>query len=86
MSELWRQKQLELMVLSPGITPEALKSVFPKAALYRSWPELLSQLEGRHPDLPVKVAVYKCAPLQIPAAKQSSVAAQPFPSKRWASI
>jgi nickel-dependent lactate racemase len=86
MSELWRQKQLELRVLSPGITPEALKSVFPKATLYRSWPELLSQLESCHADLPVKVAVYKCAPLQMPVARHSSAAAQPFPSKQWARI
>ncbi len=67
-----RRKQ-ELFMLSPGITEEELKIEFPKAKLFNAWNELLGELESRHINLPVKVAVYPCSPLQMPVQDGFSV-------------
>jgi nickel-dependent lactate racemase len=61
-----RRTSGELMVLSQGITSEDLSSIFPDAKLYQSWEELLRVLQNRFKDSPVKVVVYRCAPLLIP--------------------
>jgi nickel-dependent lactate racemase len=65
MRKLWQQKQLELLVLSNGLRADDLRAVFPKARLYRTWPELRRVLEARHSRPPVRVAVYRCAPFQM---------------------
>ncbi|MGB7290847.1 MAG: nickel-dependent lactate racemase [Thermodesulfobacteriota bacterium] len=63
------RQSMEFMMLSQGITKEELKTIFPKAKLFSTWGELLNELEIRHKDLPVKVAVYPFSPLQIPMWK-----------------
>jgi nickel-dependent lactate racemase len=60
------RQSMELMMLSQGITKEELETIFPKAKLFSTWGELLKELEIRHKNLPVKVAVYPFSPLQIP--------------------
>jgi hypothetical protein len=57
---------LEFLMLCPNISPEDLAKRFSAAVLFRSWEELLDELRRRHGDGRVKVAVYPCAPLQIP--------------------
>jgi nickel-dependent lactate racemase len=66
-AQFFKKRNRALMVLSQGITPQELKSVFPYAKLYKKWDELLPELESRHNNLPVKVVVYRCAPFLIPA-------------------
>jgi len=61
-----KERRGELMVLSEGITSEELKSIFPEGKLYQSWDELLPEIENRFRKPPVKVAVYRCAPLLLP--------------------
>lgn len=72
MIHLWREKRQELLMYVPvwegaqGLTPAQLHAVFPRAKLYAAWPQLLVELQTRHLQLPVKVAVYQCAPLLLP--------------------
>jgi nickel-dependent lactate racemase len=60
----------DFLVLSSGITAEDLRAVHPGATLFREWGDLLGFLERKHPGPAVKVAVYPCAPLQIPAEER----------------
>jgi nickel-dependent lactate racemase len=60
------RRSMEFMMLSQGITKEEFKTIFPNAKLFSTWGELLNELEIRHNNLPVKVAVYPFSPLQIP--------------------
>lgn len=64
---LIQQKQHRLKVLSPGLKPEELKKVFPHAQLFSDWNAIRSGLLVRHGQGPVKVVVYRCAPLLIPS-------------------
>jgi lactate racemase len=79
-SRAWRQVHMELtgmlrrsrrarlacLVLAPHLGPDILAKRFPKATLLRTWDEVLVTLQRRHPKPPVRVAIYPCAPLQIP--------------------
>jgi lactate racemase len=69
LKKIFIRRHHNLMVLSPGITEEELKTEFPNARLFSTWSELLNELESRHRNLPVKVVVYPCSPLQIPIQK-----------------
>jgi len=76
-----RKRNRALMVLSQGITPEELNPIFPHAKLYKNWEALLPELEARHRHSPVRVAVYRCAPLLIPdrpASLQSNHQSESF--------
>lgn len=66
--DLMAQRQLELLVLSPGLAVEPLRKVFPRAQLFAQWAALRRVLEDRHPGA-VKVAVYRGAPLCLPPAR-----------------
>jgi nickel-dependent lactate racemase len=69
LKKIFIRRHHDLMVLSPGITEEELKTEFPNARLFSTWSELLDELESRYRNLPVKVVVYRCSPLQIPMQK-----------------
>jgi nickel-dependent lactate racemase len=58
--------QLEFLMYAPGLSHAELAAKFPKARLFHEWDELLQALARRHGDSPVQVAVYPCAPLQLP--------------------
>ena len=62
------QKQHRLMVLSPGLDEQALKTMFPQAQRFGDWPALRAALLALHGVGPLTVAVYRCAPFLIPAA------------------
>ncbi|HNM60547.1 MAG TPA: hypothetical protein PKL51_05325, partial [Nitrospira sp.] len=66
--KLLRQKQHHLMVLSPGLEGKDLHTMFPHAQRFGAWPPLRAALVARHGEGPLTVAVYRCAPLLIPAA------------------
>mgnify|MGYP000984665043 CR=1 FL=1 len=65
---LLRRQQHHLMVLSPGLKEQELKTMFPHAQRFGDWPALLAALLARHGKGPLTVAVYRCAPFLIPAA------------------
>ena len=60
------RRVLEFLMLCPNISREDLAKRFPVAVQFRAWDELLAELKKRHPQGRVKVAVYPCAPLQVP--------------------
>lgn len=64
--KLIRQKQHHLMVLSPGLEGQDVKTMFPHAQRFGEWPALRAALEARHGDGPATVAVYRCAPFLVP--------------------
>jgi len=73
---LWRQiferKTQAFLMFCPGITEKELKGRYPHASLYHRWDDLLAELVRRHQRMPVRVAVYPSAPLQIPARGQEA--------------
>ena len=60
------RRVLEFLMLCPNVSREDLAKRFPAAVQFRAWEELLAELKRRHPEGRVKVAVYPCAPLQVP--------------------
>ena len=71
-AKLLRQKQQQMMILSPGLNPHDLQSMFPHAQWYGDWATLLAGLRARHGDGPVTVALYRCAPFLIPGATEQT--------------
>jgi hypothetical protein len=61
-------KQMEFLMLCPHIADEVIAERFPHAKRFRQWDALLERLRAERGEGRVKVAVYPCAPLQIPAA------------------
>ena len=57
------RKMLDFMMLCPNISDEDMATRFPAARHFRTWDELLAELQKEHSGS-VKVAVYPCAPLQ----------------------
>ncbi len=70
--KLIRQKQHQMMVLSPGLNQRDLNTVFPHAQWFDAWPALRAALLARHGHGPVTVALYRCAPFLIPSGIQQS--------------
>lgn len=64
--KLLRQKQHQMMVLSPGLEAQDLKTMFPHAQRFGEWPALRAALVARHGERPLSVAIYRCAPLLVP--------------------
>lgn len=64
--KMFKEQRLEFLTLCPGIRDEDLHGSFPRARSFSRWDGLREALEQRHPRLPVKVAVYPTAPLQLP--------------------
>lgn len=67
-ARLIRRRQHHLMVLSPGLNGQDLKSLFPHGQQFGDWPALRAALLARHGEAPVTVAVVRCAPFLIPTA------------------
>jgi nickel-dependent lactate racemase len=65
--KIFSQKREEFLILSKELTKEEVKSVYPGAALYEDWKDLLRDLMSRHKEKDVKVVVYRCAPLLVPS-------------------
>lgn len=71
-AKLLRQKQQQMMVLSPGLNPHDLQSMFPQAQWYGDGATLLTALRARHGDGPLTVALYRCAPFLIPRTMEQT--------------
>jgi nickel-dependent lactate racemase len=67
MAKLIREKQQPLKVLSSGLKQDDLKRVFQHAQVLEEWAAVQASLLACHGRGPVKVAVYRCAPLLLPA-------------------
>jgi nickel-dependent lactate racemase len=64
------QKRINYLFLSPGVKDDAFRATFPKSKRYNKWKKLLIDLEHLLAKKDsAKVAVYPCAPLQIPAER-----------------
>lgn len=70
--KLIRQKQHQMMILSPGLNQRDLNTLFPHAQWFDAWPALRAALLARHGHGPVTVALYRCAPFLIPSGIQQS--------------
>ena len=62
----YKQKKNNYMILSKGLNLKELKTIFPNGELFRTWAEILKELERVKPGTTLKVAVYRCAPFLIP--------------------
>lgn len=71
-AKLLRQKQQQMMILSPGLNPHDLQSMFPQAQWYGDGTTLLTALRARHGDGPLTVALYRCAPFLIPGVMEQT--------------
>lgn len=67
-----RRRELEFLMLCPNVSQEDLEKRFSAATLFRRWEDLLDELKRRHGDGPVRVAVYPCAPLQVPGGEEDA--------------
>jgi nickel-dependent lactate racemase len=63
------RRSLPLIMVSPGLNAEQLKSAFPSGVLYPDWSNARASLERKYSGRRVKVAVYRCAPLMLPRVK-----------------
>jgi len=71
MARLIREKQQPFMVLSSGLKQDELRRVFSRALVFGKWEDLRRALIARHGRGPVKVAVYRCAPLLMPSGAKA---------------
>jgi lactate racemase len=62
----WRNKEPGILLFSSNIKKRELKKIYPQAALFTEWGNLISELKSRHPEPYIRVAVYPCSPLQVP--------------------
>jgi lactate racemase len=62
------RRNMEMLMLCPNASAADVASRYPGAVHHRSWDDLLADLKRRHPGGRVRVAVYPCAPLQVPRA------------------
>jgi nickel-dependent lactate racemase len=58
-------KNQQIMFFSNGITNSELTSVFPKASVFQNWNDIIHELNIRHKNFSVKVALYQCSPYLI---------------------
>jgi lactate racemase len=61
-----RERGFQVLVLSPHLKPEEVRTVFPRGRHFVKWDHLLESLKRRYPRGKVRVAVYRCAPLLLP--------------------
>jgi hypothetical protein len=61
-----RRNALAFLALCPNLSDADLARRFPAASGFRSWEALLVELRRKHGEGRVKVAIYPCAPLQVP--------------------
>jgi nickel-dependent lactate racemase len=66
-----RERGFQVLVLSPHLKPEEVRTVFPRGRHFMKWEHLIEALMGRHPRGNVRVAVYRCAPLLLPGGKSA---------------
>jgi nickel-dependent lactate racemase len=59
-------RESEFFLFSPNIKSSELKRIYRRAKLFKTWESLIRELSARHKKVPIKVAVYQCAPLQVP--------------------
>jgi len=66
LARFYKNTNRQILLLSEGISQDEITSVIPNAKVFTDWNILLNELESRHNQLPVKVAIYRCAPFLIP--------------------
>lgn len=65
--KIMRRKRMQVLVLSQGLQQDDLHKALPKSRVYQDWYLILDQLIKKYgKNDPVKVVVYRCAPLMLP--------------------
>jgi nickel-dependent lactate racemase len=66
-----RERGFQVLVLSPHLKPEEVRTVFPRGRYFMKWEHLIEALMRLHPRGNVRVAVYRCAPLLLPRGESA---------------
>jgi len=61
------RRSQEVLFVSASLAPADFVKAFPSGQLYKTWADAREELIKRHPTPGVKVVVYRCAPLMLPA-------------------
>jgi nickel-dependent lactate racemase len=62
-----KRKNQKYLILTKGLVENDMKTIYPKAKLYRTWEDLSRELASSHKTGPVKVCIYRCSPFLLPA-------------------
>jgi lactate racemase len=60
-----KNKEKNYLVVSPHLSEEAVKSVFPAGRLHKTWAETSSYLRNKYPSGHVRVVIYRNSPLLL---------------------
>jgi len=63
--KLLRNRKKKIIFVSSNIKIEAIKAIYQSGTLFRDWSEARQSLQEKYRAKPVKVIVYRCAPLLI---------------------
>lgn len=61
-----QKKDKDYLVVSPNLSEEVVKSVFPAGRLHKTWAETSSYLRDKYPSGQVRVLIYQNSPLLLP--------------------
>lgn len=61
-----KKKEKNYLVVSPNLSEEEVKSVFPAGRLHKTWEETSSYLRDKFPSGNVRVVIYQNSPLLLP--------------------
>jgi len=64
--KILKKKEKNYLVISPNLSEEVVKSVFPAGRLHKTWAETSSYLREKYPSGEVRVVIYQNSPLLIP--------------------
>jgi lactate racemase len=64
--DLLRKRRLEIVLFGPGIGDGEAPAAKARAELFKAWPLLVAEVRRRRPEAR-RVALYRCAPLLVPA-------------------
>lgn len=65
-----KNKKTAFLLFSPYVKKRQLKKIYPGAKLFNTWDSLIQQLESRHRESHIKVAVYLSSSLQFPLVSE----------------
>ena len=65
------RKSLQVNLVSSELPEDQFNTVFPSGKLFRDWSSVLEQYGDQFSERPIKVAIYRCAPLMLPIVNSS---------------
>jgi len=64
--KLLKRKKQNFLILSEGLGDNDIKTIYPRAKLFKTWECILQELRSRHGNSAVKVCIYRCSPFLLP--------------------